>query len=77
MNLTDAARQRAVDNLQHRKQRPLSDKRFNKTAKRYIRAVGHHFLVLAACGCDHVVTKPGGVCPACGGAELTNEERQR
>lgn len=74
----DAARFAVIDAL---RVRPvlgrIGNKRTVAGAKRFVRPAGTGFTVVAACGCDHKVAKPGGVCPVCGGAELTDEERKR
>ena len=49
------------------------DKRKLGGNKRYVRAVGHSFVLRPACCCD-AVEEPGGICPTCGGASLTNKE---
>lgn len=57
--------------------RRISDKRTKLGGKRFVRPAGTGYTVRAACGCGHTVPKPGGTCPSCGGAELTDEERAR
>jgi len=52
----------------------FGDKRHDISSRRFVRVVGHASLILAACGCGHRVVKVG-VCPICGGAELSAEER--
>lgn len=75
----DASRFAVIDAL---RVRPLigrySDKRTDEGRKRYLRAVTHHNLMLAACGCTgQPLGKPGGICLKCQGAVLTGEERKK
>lgn len=52
----------------------FSDKRNDRTVRRFSRKVGNGYVLRAECGCGHAAIIPGGVCPVCGGAELTPDE---
>jgi hypothetical protein len=72
----DAERFAVIDAL---RVRPISGRISNKRtadgSRRYVRAIGNGAMAIAACGCEHIYVKAGNVCPVCGGAELTDEER--
>jgi hypothetical protein len=55
----------------------LSDKRTTMGVKRFVRVVGTSSVLRAACGCYSDTSKPGSVCPSCGGAVLSHEELNR
>ena len=57
------------------------DKRTAAGHKRYVRQVGDHALLLAACQCPptsgpHASSKPGGVCELCQGAVQVPDEKR-
>lgn len=55
---------------------PSRDKRLPRGTLRFVRLIGHHFVLLGACRCARSYdTGPSGVCGACGGAVLTIAER--
>lgn len=55
----------------------ISDKRTKEGSKRYLRAITHHNLMLAACGCTGITIGINGICTCCQGAVLTPEERNK
>jgi hypothetical protein len=54
-----------------------SDKRVPFSSRRFVRVVGNNSLILAACGCKLRRFDDITVCPGCGGAVLTDVERER
>lgn len=57
-------------------QPPIRDKRVSGGARRFVRLIGHHFVLLGACQCTRSYDIGlGGACATCGGAVLTLAER--
>jgi hypothetical protein len=77
---SDRMRMAAVDAARLRLVQPKRDKRVAAGRKRYARAVGDGWLLLGACQvsspCVRAGAEQGGVCPSCGGAVLTPEEKR-